>query len=242
VPILAESPPRRPAARVDPPRKGEGRRGRNPRIFAGIVAIGAIAILIGGAFVGLLIEGAADFPAALSAFDGYLGRVILFTLLQAVLSTALSMLPAIFVARALSRHPSFPGRGLLLALFAVPLGLPAIVAAMGVLALLGRAGYFAGFLSWLSGEPWPGIYGLTGGACLFQPAARCAAVVASAGHDPARSVAAGRAARHGRPRRLPLRRVAGAACGPAGRCRSRLHALHHLIHHRADARRRQRPL
>jgi thiamine transport system permease protein len=162
VPILAESPPRRPAARVDPPRKGEGRRGRNPRIFAGIVAIGAIAILIGGAFVGLLIEGAADFPAALSAFDGYLGRVILFTLLQAVLSTALSMLPAIFVARALSRHPSFPGRGLLLALFAVPLGLPAIVAAMGVLALLGRAGYFAGFLSWLSGEPWPGIYGLTG--------------------------------------------------------------------------------
>jgi thiamine transport system permease protein len=79
-----------------------------------------------------------------------------------VLSVALSVLPAMFVARALSRHPSFPGRGLLLALFAVPLGLPAIVAAMGVLALLGRAGYLAGLLSWIGGGPWPGIYGLAG--------------------------------------------------------------------------------
>jgi thiamine transport system permease protein len=144
------------------PSPSRGGPTRDRRVLAGAIALGIIAILIGGAFLGLLVEGAADLPTALSAFDTYMGRVILFTLLQAVLSTVLSVLPAIFVARAFSRHPSFPGRGPLLALFAVPLGIPAIVAAMGVLALLGRAGYFAGFLSWLSGEPWPGIYGMAG--------------------------------------------------------------------------------
>jgi len=144
------------------PSPSRGRQTRDPRIRAGAIALGVIAFLVGGAFLGLLVEGAADLPTALSAFDTYMGRVVLFTLLQAVLSTALSLFPAIFVARALSRHPSFPGRGLLLALFAVPLGIPAIVAAMGVLALLGRAGYFAGLLAWLGGEPWPGIYGLAG--------------------------------------------------------------------------------
>jgi thiamine transport system permease protein len=62
----------------------------------------------------------------------------------------------------LSRHPDFPGRGMILRLFAIPLALPAIVAALGVLALYGRAGYFAGLFSALSGEPWPGTYGLPG--------------------------------------------------------------------------------
>ncbi|MGD9912656.1 MAG: thiamine/thiamine pyrophosphate ABC transporter permease [Rhizobiaceae bacterium] len=132
------------------------------RMLAGGIALAAIAALIFGAFAGLLAEGAGDLPGALASVDVYLVRVALFTLTQAVLSTALSVLPAILVARALARHRSFPGRGLLLALFAVPLGLPAIVAAMGVLALLGRSGYFAGYLSWLGGEPWPGIYGLSG--------------------------------------------------------------------------------
>jgi thiamine transport system permease protein len=70
--------------------------------------------------------------------------------------------PAIFVARALDRQPHFPGRALLLRLFALPLSLPAIVAALGVLSLLGRAGYLADALSFLTGQTWPGIYGLSG--------------------------------------------------------------------------------
>jgi thiamine transport system permease protein len=133
-----------------------------PRILAGIAALAAIAALMGGALVGLLIEGAADLPSALGAFDSYFARVAIFTLWQAALSTLLSVGPAILIARALSRHPSFPGRGLTLRLFALPLALPAIVAVLGVLSLLGRAGYFAGFLSALSGHDWPGIYGLSG--------------------------------------------------------------------------------
>ncbi|WP_394887666.1 thiamine/thiamine pyrophosphate ABC transporter permease [Mesorhizobium sp. AaZ16] len=134
----------------------------NPRITAGIVSLAAITILIGGAFAGLAAEGVQDMSGALAAFDSYLLRVVRFTLWQALLSTTLSVVPAIFVARALSRHPSFPGRALILRLFAVPLALPAIVAALGVLALYGRAGFFADAFSAMAGQSWPGIYGLSG--------------------------------------------------------------------------------
>ncbi|NGO49825.1 thiamine/thiamine pyrophosphate ABC transporter permease [Allomesorhizobium camelthorni] len=137
-------------------------RSTNPRIAAGILALAAITTLIGGAFAGLVVEGVQDTSGALAAFDPYLFRVVRFTLWQALLSTALSVIPAIFVARALSRHPNFPGRALILRLFAVPLALPAIVAALGVLALYGRAGYFADLFGSISGQSWPGIYGLSG--------------------------------------------------------------------------------
>ncbi|MEP9386094.1 thiamine/thiamine pyrophosphate ABC transporter permease [Mesorhizobium sp. KR9-304] len=135
---------------------------RDPRILAGILALAAIALLIGGAFAGLLAEGLRDVGGAAAAFDSYLGRTVRFTLCQAALSTALSVVPAIFVARALSRHPAFPGRAFILRLFALPLALPAIVAALGILALLGRAGILAAPLSTLVGGDWPGIYGLSG--------------------------------------------------------------------------------
>ncbi|MBZ9884682.1 thiamine/thiamine pyrophosphate ABC transporter permease [Mesorhizobium sp. CA10] len=132
------------------------------RITAGIIALAAIALLIGGAFAGLAVEGAHDLSGAAAAFDNYLLRVARFTLWQAALSTLLSVAPALLVARALSRHPSFPGRRLILQLFTVPLALPAIVAALGILALYGRVGYFAGVFARRGGADWPGIYGLSG--------------------------------------------------------------------------------
>jgi thiamine transport system permease protein len=135
---------------------------RDRRVLAGTVALAAIALLIGGAFAGLLAEGLRDLSGATAAFDAYLGRTVRFTLWQAALSTVLSVGPAIFVARALSRHPDFPGRAIILRLFALPLALPAIVAALGILALLGRAGFLAAPLSALSSGAWPGIYGLSG--------------------------------------------------------------------------------
>ncbi|WP_245420298.1 MULTISPECIES: thiamine/thiamine pyrophosphate ABC transporter permease [unclassified Mesorhizobium] len=132
------------------------------RVVAGVLALAAIALLIGGAFAGLIFEGIHDPSGAFAAFDGYLFRVARFTLWQALLSTLLSVAPALLVARALSTHPRFPGRNMMLRLFTVPLALPAIVAALGILALYGRAGYFAGVLGKLGGQEWPGIYGLSG--------------------------------------------------------------------------------
>ena len=63
-------------------------RRSDPRIVAGIIALAAIALLIGGAFLGLVVEGARDLSGAASAFDPYLFRVARFTLWQAALSTA----------------------------------------------------------------------------------------------------------------------------------------------------------
>ncbi|GAA2858801.1 thiamine transport system permease protein [Aminobacter niigataensis] len=139
-----------------------GTRTSDPRIAAGIAALAAIGILIGGAFAGLGLEAWRNPEGAYAALDPYLLRVARFTLWQALLSTLLSVAPAILVARALSRHPEFPGRRLILRLFAVPLALPAIVAALGILSLYGRAGYFAEPLTALTGGTWPGIYGLSG--------------------------------------------------------------------------------
>jgi len=126
------------------------------------LALTFIAILIGGAFTGLLFEAAGNPSGAFAAFDGYLARIAAFTLWQAALSTLLSVAPAMLVARALSRHPAFPGRATILRLFSIPLALPAIVAALGVLALYGRAGFLAPILGWFGGGNWPGIYGLSG--------------------------------------------------------------------------------
>lgn len=130
-------------------------------IRAGIAALAALSALVAGAFAGLILEGAASPARMVAAFDPYLFRVVRFTLLQAVLSTLVSVLPALLVARALSRHPRFPGRTLLLRLFAVPLALPALVAALGVLALFGRSGWLGHFLA-ATGGRWEGIYGLSG--------------------------------------------------------------------------------
>ena len=77
----------------------------NPRVHAGIAGLAAIGLLIGGAFAGLVAEATRDWSGAASAFDAYLWRVTRFTLVQAALSTLLSVVPAIFVARALARPP-----------------------------------------------------------------------------------------------------------------------------------------
>ncbi|MEZ5812308.1 MAG: thiamine/thiamine pyrophosphate ABC transporter permease [Rhizobiaceae bacterium] len=139
-----------------------GARRAVPGLWPGRLALGFLALLCGGALAGLGLEAAGDWRSLAAAFDGRVLAIARFTLYQAVLSTALSVVPALAVARALSRHPRFFGRAALLRLFAVPLALPAIVAALGVLALYGRAGLLAEPLSALAGGRWPGIYGLSG--------------------------------------------------------------------------------
>lgn len=128
----------------------------------GLAALAFLAILAGGAFLGLALVAAGDLEGALGAVDPYMLRVARFTLWQAGLSTLLSVVPALFVARAFFRHPRFPGRALSIRLFALPLAIPALVAALGVLALYGRAGIAAPALAWLTGDRWAGVFGLPG--------------------------------------------------------------------------------
>jgi thiamine transport system permease protein len=94
--------------------------------------------------------------------DPYLWRITRFTLWQAALSTALSVLLAIPLARALARRPDFPGRVWILRLFAVPLGLPPLVAALGILSVWGNNGAINRTLAEFFGASPFSVYGLSG--------------------------------------------------------------------------------
>lgn len=93
--------------------------------------------------------------------DPYLRNVVVFSLKQAALSTLLSLLLALPVARALHRR-RFPGRSLLLQLFGLSLVLPVIIALFGLVKVHGFGGWVAG-LSHGLGLPAPRyLYGLSG--------------------------------------------------------------------------------
>lgn len=83
-----------------------------------------------------------------------------FTVTQALLSSAISTLLAIPVARALARR-RFPGRVMLVTLMGAPFLLPAVVAVLGLLAIFGRSGLLNTVLETV-GLPPISIYGLHG--------------------------------------------------------------------------------
>ncbi|MEM9764864.1 MAG: thiamine/thiamine pyrophosphate ABC transporter permease ThiP [Pseudomonadota bacterium] len=83
-----------------------------------------------------------------------------FTIWQALVSAALSVVLAIPVARALARR-RFPGRDALITLLGAPFLLPVIVAVFGLVAIFGRAGLANTALGW-AGLPPVSIYGAHG--------------------------------------------------------------------------------
>ena len=93
--------------------------------------------------------------------DSYLWHVVRFSFWQAFLSVLCAVLPAILLARALSRR-HFPGRTLMLRLCAMTLVLPVLVAVFGLLTVYGREGWLATLCHWL-GLDWQfSPYGLSG--------------------------------------------------------------------------------
>jgi thiamine transport system permease protein len=88
-----------------------------------------------------------------SRFDSYIIRVLIFTVVQAGLSTLISVAIGLPLARALARRQSFFGRGMIVRLFNLPLALPAIVVIIGIIQVYGARGWLGGMLD---------IYGLQG--------------------------------------------------------------------------------
>lgn len=126
---------------------------------AGGLALGVVLVFVGAA-TAMLLTHAGGGGAPL--FDAYIWRVAQFTLLQATLSTLLSIVLAIPVARALARQRTFRGRVWIIRLSVVPLGLPALVAALGVIEIWGRQGVVNDLLR-LGGLQNPvSVYGLAG--------------------------------------------------------------------------------
>ncbi|MEE9445978.1 MAG: thiamine/thiamine pyrophosphate ABC transporter permease [Cocleimonas sp.] len=73
--------------------------------------------------------------------DTYLRQVIRFSVWQAMLSTVLSVGLGVLIARAFARFGDFPFRHLILALFGLPLVVPAIVAVLGIISVYGAQGW-----------------------------------------------------------------------------------------------------
>jgi thiamine transport system permease protein len=124
------------------------------------LALAIVAAVVGGALLALGLAAPGLAPADNLA-DAYLWRVVWFTLLQATLSTLISVALAIPVARALARR-RFPGRGLLLRLFSLSLVIPVIVAIFGIVAVHGRTGWVNDGLAFLGLGRIHYLYGLTG--------------------------------------------------------------------------------
>lgn len=128
-----------------------------PGAFAGALLM----LVIGSAAAGLILAAEAIDPSALWR-DRYVLGVLVFTVWQAGLSAVLSVALAVPVARAMARRRRFAGRGLLLRLMALPMVVPTIVGALGVVAVYGRSGWINDGLDALGIGVRLDIYGLAG--------------------------------------------------------------------------------
>lgn len=134
----------------------ERRRG----IAWGLTSLACIAFFVGIAVIALLSWDAAGAQSRL--FTVYTWRILRFTLWQAMLSTLLSVGLALPVALALARRPDFPGRIWIVRLMALPMGIPVLIGALGLIGIWGRQGLINGLLLRLGLDQPVGIYGLSG--------------------------------------------------------------------------------
>lgn len=134
---------------------------RLPAIAGGLFVLALIAGFVATAVAALLSIGGETSATAIIG-DPVVRRVLWFTLLQAVLSTLISVVAAIPVARALARQPRFFGRKWLIRLMAVPMGLPVLIGALGIVGIWGRQGVVNDMLVALGSSERFSIYGLSG--------------------------------------------------------------------------------
>jgi len=130
-------------------------------MLGGALSLAGIAVFVGLAVFALLLSsGASSILAAV--LEPYILRVLRFTLLQALLSTLLSIAFAIPVAQALARQQHVPGRMWIIRLMAVPMGLPVLIGALGLIGIWGRQGLMNALLLKLGMAEPISIYGLSG--------------------------------------------------------------------------------
>lgn len=128
--------------------------------IAGTVAAGLVLGVTLLALAGLVAAGQGLDAGVLGS--PYLRRILLFSTLQAGLSTALSLLLGAALALALLRRQRFPGRSLILGLMATATVLPAVVVVFAVVAVYGRSGWWGEAARALGFDPGSWLYGLPG--------------------------------------------------------------------------------
>ncbi len=134
---------------------------RRYALAGGALSLAGVLVFVTVATLSLLIS-TDGMPVGSIVSDPYILRVLRFTLLQAALSTLLSVVLAIPVARALARQPRVVGRIWIIRLMAVPMGLPVLIGALGLIGIWGRQGLVNTMLSWAGIDQPVSIYGLSG--------------------------------------------------------------------------------
>jgi len=135
---------------------------RRRALAGGVFSLAGILLFVGLAVFALLTFAGASSSSMTALADPYTLRILSFTLLQAFLSTLLSVALAMPVALALARQRRFFGRIWIIRLMAVPMGLPVLIGALGLLAIWGRRGVVNDTLAWLGLQEPIHIYGLAG--------------------------------------------------------------------------------
>lgn len=121
------------------------------------LAVGLLIVVV----IGAILRAAADHPAAYSSRID-LWHLLRMTTIQAGLTTLISLAVGIALAWALNRL-RFPGRDLIVGLFASAIVTPGIVVAFGLLAVWGRSGWASDLWQALTGEALNvPIFGLAG--------------------------------------------------------------------------------
>lgn len=133
-----------------------------PTLAPGLVAA-ALAVGVGGAAIIAVGVEAGRVEVSALARDPYIRGVVRFTFVQAALSTLLSALLGVLAARAVHRRTGRRGARALELVASLALVMPTTVAALGIIAVWGRAGWVAEAARAL-GLPGPGsgLYGLPG--------------------------------------------------------------------------------
>ncbi len=134
----------------------ERRRG----IGWGLLSLFAIALFVGVAVAALASLDAGDVSEGF--FTVYTWRTFRFTLLQAILSTLLSVMLALPVTLALARQQHFAGRIWIIRLLQLPMGLPVLIGALGIIGIWGTRGLANGLLREIGLDQPVNIYGLSG--------------------------------------------------------------------------------
>ncbi len=133
---------------------------RKPVLWPGVIALVFTPGLAIIAVIALLF--AADAPVSPGQFDTYTLHILEFSVIQAGMSTMLSVAFGLPIARAFARRARFPFRRLFVRLMELPLVIPVIVAVFGVTAVWGHRGFVNQFLD-ACGLPVLGpVYGLPG--------------------------------------------------------------------------------
>src|SRR4029450_13713688 len=137
---------------------------RRPIVRADAIGLSTALLLTGLVGTALLMLFAQAGEAEIGTLLGsaYVWRILRFTLLQACLSTLLSAMFGVLVARAFARETSFPGRRALLGLMSLPIVLPSLVAVFGIIAIYGQNGWLARVLMMVGVDGQPDIYGRGG--------------------------------------------------------------------------------